>query len=61
MGAETETDGQGDAMKQKWHKLYGKYITYLILVGLGFYYISVIALEFGYFMHRICHSQSHVF
>ena len=49
MGAETETDGQGDAMKQKWHKLYGNYITYLILVGLGLYYISVIALDIWVF------------
>lgn len=49
MGAETETDGQGDAMKQKWHKLYGNYITYLILVGLGLYYISLIALDIWIF------------
>ena len=49
MGAETETDGQGDAMKRKWHKLYGNYITYLILVGLGLYYISVIALDIWVF------------
>ena len=36
-------------MKQKWHKLYGNYITYLILVGLGLYYISVIALDIWVF------------
>lgn len=36
-------------MKQKWHKLYGNYITYLILVGLGLYYISLIALDIWIF------------
>ena len=35
--------------KQKWHKLYGNYITYLILVGLGLYYISLIALDIWIF------------
>ena len=45
MGAETETDGQGDAMKQKWHKLYDNYSTYFILLGLGFYYVLVIGLD----------------
>ena len=42
MGAETETDGQGDAMKRKRYKLYDNYTTYFILLGLGFYYVLVI-------------------
>ena len=32
-------------MKQKWHKLYGNYSTYFILLGLGFYYVLVIGLD----------------
>ena len=32
-------------MKQKWHKLYGNYTTYFILLGLGFYYVLVIGLD----------------
>ena len=42
MGAETETDGRGDAMKRKRYKLYDNYTTYFILLGLGFYYVLVI-------------------
>ena len=45
MGAETETDGQGDAMKRKRYKLYDNYTTYFILLGLGFYYVLVIGLD----------------
>lgn len=45
MGAETETDGRGDAMKRKQYKLYNNYTTYFILLGLGFYYILVIGLD----------------
>lgn len=45
MGAETETDGRGDAMKRKRYKLYDNYTTYFILLGLGFYYVLVIGLD----------------
>ena len=46
MGAETETDGQGDAMKQKWHKLYDNTATYyifgivMLIFGLSLIHIS---------------------
>ena len=45
MGAETETDGQGDAMKQKWHKLYDHYSTYYVLVGIALMYALLAALN----------------
>lgn len=56
MGAETETDGRGDAMKRKRYKLYDNYTTYFILLGLGFYYVLVMDLMFGRFVHLMtCH------
>lgn len=39
MGAETETDGQGDAMKRKRYKLYDNYSTY--------YIFGIVMLIFG--------------
>ena len=45
MGAETETDGQGDAMKRKRYKLYDNYTTYYILVGIALMYALLAALN----------------
>jgi len=45
MGAETETDGRGDAMKRKRYKLYDNYTTYYILVGIALMYALLAALS----------------
>lgn len=45
MGAETETDGRGDAMKRKRYKLYDNYTTYYILVGIALMYALLVALN----------------
>lgn len=52
MGAETETDGQGDAMKQKWHKLYGNYSTYYVSGAIALMYALIIALNI--WIYREC-------
>ena len=49
MGAETETDGQGDAMKRKRYKLYDNYTTYYILVGIALMYALLAALNIWIF------------
>ena len=38
MGAETETDGRGDAMKQKRYKLYDNYTTYYVSGAIALMY-----------------------
>ena len=52
MGAETETDGQGDAMKQKWHKLYDNYSTYYVSGAIALMYALIIALNI--WIYREC-------
>ena len=52
MGAETEMDGQGDAMKRKWYKLYDNYTTYYILVGIALMYALLAALNI--WIYREC-------
>ena len=52
MGAETETDGQGDAMKRKRYKLYDNYTTYYILVGIALMYALLAALNI--WIYREC-------
>ena len=52
MGTETETDGQGDAMKWKRYKLYDNYTTYYILVGIALMYALLAALNI--WIYREC-------
>lgn len=52
MGAETETDGQGDAMKRKWHKLYDNYSTYYVSGGIALMYALITALNI--WIYREC-------
>lgn len=52
MGAETEMDGRGDAMKRKWYKLYDNYTTYYILVGIALMYALLAALNI--WIYREC-------
>lgn len=52
MGAETETDGRGDAMKRKRYKLYDNYTTYYILVGIALMYALLAALNI--WIYREC-------
>ena len=56
MGAETETDGQGDAMKRKRYKLYDNYTTYYILVGIALMYALLAALNI--WIYRECNVVS---
>ena len=56
MGAETETDGRGDAMKRKRYKLYDNYTTYYILVGIALMYALLAALNI--WIYRECNVVS---
>ena len=56
MGAETETDGQGDAMKQKWHKLYDNTATYYIFGIVMLIFGSLTALNI--WIYRECNVVS---